>query len=383
MNSIPRRSALAAAGSLLIVKPETAFSYQANSKIGVAIIGTGGRGRYDGAYFAKDPRVQIVALCDLYPDAIDKAKTEIPAASSAKTYKDYKELLGQSGVDAVLITTPIYLHPEHFEAAVNANKHIYCEKSAGASVTGVKRLQAAAKRSDPSKVIFFGFQQRWSPEYLAADKLIHSAEFGELNLMRSEWMVGGIWLKGKPRSEYFNPAEEARAWYPWRAKSGDFIVEQDCHGIDVMNWYARAHPTSAIGGGSKGRRALGDCTDAVSVTYFYPGNLCGFLNGTQLAQGWGDVREQFFGANGTVTTTRKYYEWFKPPATGDRVRPVRVESKREITIDAIEQFLNSIQQGKQANMAFDACDSTFTALLGRMAVDAQRTVTWEEMLQSE
>src|SRR5262249_50184648 len=152
-----------------VVKPETAFSYQANSKVSFGIIGTGGRGTYVGTHMTRDPNAKLVAICDIYPDKIDLAKTMIPGADAARAYRDLNELLAQSDIDAVLITTPVFLHPAHFEAAVKAKKHIYCEKPAGADVAGVKRLLRAAEAADKSKSLAFGFQQRWSPEYLKAE----------------------------------------------------------------------------------------------------------------------------------------------------------------------------------------------------------------------
>ncbi len=376
MSDIKRRSVLAASSGILLVKPETAFGTQANSKVQVAVVGTGNRGRYDMDIFAKDARALITAMCDLYSDQIDKAKTQVPAAAQAKTYKQFTEMLAQPGIDAVQITTPVYLHPEHFEAAVKANKHIYCEKPAGASVAGVQRLRRAAESARPDKVIFFGFQQRWSPEYIAAERLVKGGEIGQLLLLRSEWMVSGIRPGVRPE---MTPEMEQRLWYPWRAKSGDFIVEQDCHGVDVLNWFASKHPVSAIGGGGKGRRAIGDNLDHVNVTFNYAPKLCGYLHGTQLiASGWREVREQMFCEKASVTTHRRYYE-----VQQDGQPLKRVESKREITIDAIEQFLTHIVEGRKMNMAMDACDSTLTALLGRLAVDLKREVTWEELLKSE
>jgi predicted dehydrogenase len=376
MSDIHRRNILSAGAGLLVVKPETAFGTQANSKIQVGVVGTGNRGRHDMGIFAKDPRAEVAALCDLYPDQLDRAKTQVPAASAAKTYKDFAELLTHPGLDAVQITTPVYLHPEHFEMAVKAGKHIYCEKPAGASVAGVQRLRRAAQAARPDRVIFFGFQQRWSPEYLAAEKLIKSGEIGQLLLMRAEWMVSGIRPGPAPQ---LSPEMAQRVWYPWRAKSGDFIVEQDCHGVDVLNWFAGRHPVSAIGGGGKGRRQVGDNLDHVNVTYSFGPRLSGYLHGTQLiSAGWREVREQFFCEKASVTTHRNYYE-----VQGDKGAPVRTASKREITIDAIEQFLAHILEGRRMNMAFDACDSTLTSLLGRLSVDLKREVTWEELLKSE
>lgn len=372
MRGLTRRQAVS--GGLTITSATAAFGYQANAKRTVAFLGTGNRGQYVGKIFADDPRTQVVAMCDIDPGHIDQAKTKIPAAAGAKVYKEAAEMFSAGGFDAVYIATPVYLHPEHFEMAVNAGVHVYCEKPAGASVAGVKRLQAAARRMAPEKVCFFGFQQRWSPEYMAAEKLLRDGRIGDLLLMRAEWMVGGIRFGGRP------PAPEALAkmWYPWRAKSGDFIVEQDCHGVDVLNWFAQAHPLSAQGGGGKGKRAYGDNLDHVNVTYYYPRGLSGYLHATQLAQAGRIVREQFFGTLGNIETQRGFYE---VEYAGQK--PQRSPSKREITIDAVELFLTHIAEGRRTNMAQDACDSTFTSLLGRMAVDTRREVSWEELLASE
>jgi predicted dehydrogenase len=371
-----RREALAGlAANLLIVNSRTAFGAAANSAVAVGVIGTGNRGRYDANFFSKDPRARIAALCDLYSDQIDKAKTEIPAANGAKVYTQYQDLLADSGIDAVVITTPVYLHPEHFEAAVTAKKHIYCEKPAGASVSGVKRLLAASQKADPSRHIQFGFQQRYSPEYLTAEKLIREGQIGEIALMRSHWMVGGVSARPMPA---MTPEAEARMWYPWRAKSGDMIVEQDCHGVDVLNWFAQRRPLSAVGDGGRKVRRHGDTMDHLNVTYDYGQGLHGFLHACQLAQAWGLVDEQFFGTEGTIETHRKYYRLSKPDQ-----KPVHVDSRREITIDAIERFLTRIVESKPENNAPTAAESTLTALLGRMAIDTGRRVTWDELMASE
>jgi myo-inositol 2-dehydrogenase / D-chiro-inositol 1-dehydrogenase len=369
-----RRDALA--GSILLASPPAAFTANANSSVAVGIIGTGNRGRYDARFLADDPRVRIAALCDPYPDQIDAAKTQIPSAASAKSFKDHRDLLADPAIDAVVITSPVYLHPEHFEAAVRAGKHIFCEKPAGASVAGVKRLMAAAEVANKSKHIQFGFQQRYSPEYLAAEQIIRSGKLGDIVLMRSHWMVGGVQPPSRQRP--IPPEREERMWYPWRAKSGDMIVEQDCHGVDVLNWYSGRHPVSAMGDGGRKLRTYGDTMDHLNVTYDYGNGLRGFLHACQLAQGWGLVDEQFFGTEGTIETHRKYYRWSRP-----NDKPVQVDSKREITIDALDYFITRIVENKPENNAKWAAESTLTALLGRMAIDTQRRVTWQDLMRSE
>jgi len=376
MPKMTRRAALGG-GALLLSKSRTAFGFQANSQVALGIIGTGGRGRYVGTLFANDPRVRVAALCDIYHDQIDRAKTEIPGVDRTPAFKNYQDLLARTDLDAVLIATPVFLHPEHFEAAIEARKHIYCEKPAGADVAGVKQLVRAAKRADASKVIQFGFQQRFSPEYLTALDILRSGQLGELLLMRSDWMLGGAALRAF-QSPY--PAEEQRIrhWGAFRETSGDFIVEQDCHGLDILNWFAKSHPLKATGAGGRKKRAFGDNLDHLNVTFEYPDGLRGFLAATQLAvKHYWDVKEQFFGTEGILETERQYYKWHRAEDSD-----VVVKSKREITIDAVETFVSDVLAGKPRNMAFDAADSTFTSLLGRMAIETGHEVTWDEMLRS-
>jgi predicted dehydrogenase len=194
--------------------------------------------------------------------------------------------------------------------------------------------------------------------------------------MKSDWVLGGGPRKATP-SPYPPEEQKIRHWGAWRETSGDFIVEQDCHGLDVLNWFAQAHPFSARGTGGVIRPGRGDNRDHYNVTYQYPGGLVAWLVATQLAvhQHW-DVKEQFFGTSGILETERRYYQWRRGPKD-----LVRVESKREITIDAVETFLERILISKPFNQAFSACESTFTSLLGRLAVDTGREVTWEELLR--
>lgn len=128
---------------------------------------------------AAHPNARLTAIWDIFPDRIAAAQrfrlstmqTLIPGIKKAKIFKDYRELLPSPDVDAVLIATPPYQHPEQLEAAVAQRKHIYCEKPVAVSVAGAKRVSAAGAAADPTKTIQFGFQQRFSPEYLTAYSL--------------------------------------------------------------------------------------------------------------------------------------------------------------------------------------------------------------------
>jgi len=391
MSAMSRRNAL---GGLIIVSPATAFGTQANSKVGFGIIGTGGRGTYVGTHMTNDANAKLVAICDIYPDRIDRGKTQIPGADKVKAYKDLNELLAQPDVDAVLIATPVFLHPEHFEAAVKARKNIYCEKPAGADVKGVKRLLAAAAKADPSKSIQFGFQQRYSPEYLKAWSIYKAGKIGEVKMMMSYWVLGNEPPVSGPTTPLQPEEEKIRRWGAWQATSGGPIVEQDCHGVDVLNWWAQNHPTKAIGtGGLRYPLPYGDWTsDHHNITYYYPGGIEGWLISIKHTAGYRDVKEQMYGSKGMLELARTYYKWHgmipsAPLKNADDLRDrsliERGDSKREITIDAIEEFYKSIVEKRPHNMAKEAAESTLTSLLGRMAFEKKREVTWEELLKSE
>jgi predicted dehydrogenase len=393
MSGITRRDAFArATGAFTILESSTAFGSQANSAVSFGIIGTGGRGTYVGTHMANDSNARLAAICDIYPDKIDQAKTKIPGGDKTRVYRNYHDLLNQADIDAVLITTPLYLHPEHFEAAAQAKKNIYCEKPAGADVKGVKRLLRAAQQADQSKTMQFGFQQRFSPEYLKCMDLLRTGKIGEMKLMMSYWILGNTPPKGF-KSPYPMEEQKIRHWGSWMETSGGAIVEQDCHGVDMLNWFADAHPLKAVGsGGLRYPIFYGDWnSDHHDINYTYPGGIEGWLISVKHTAGYRDVKEQLYGSQGMLETARTYYKWHGPTQASplknaddlrDRSLIERGDSKREITIDAVESFFKSIVEHKPYNMAQAAADATFTSLLGRMAYEQKREVTWEELLKS-
>ena len=396
MSEITRRQALtgaATATGVTIVKPSTAFSYQANSVVSFGIIGTGGRGVYVGTHMAHDKNAKLTAICDLFADRIDNAKTKLPGGDKARSYRDYHDLLKQSDIDAVLIATPVFAHPEHFEAAVQARKHIYCEKPAGADVAGVKRMLRANDKADPSKTIQFGFQQRYSPEYLKAYGIWKDGKIGDVKLVTSFWVLGGT-PPANFKSPYPEDVQHLRHWGAWMDYSGGAIVEQDCHGVDILNWFAGdVRPERATGtGGLRYPIPYGDWTsDHHTITYYYPGGIEGWLISIKHTAGYRDVREQVLGSKGLLELARTYYKWHGPIPTSplmnaddlrDRSLIERQDSKREITIDAVEAFFRSIVEKKPHNMAKVAGNATLTSLLGRMAYEKKREVTMTELLES-
>jgi predicted dehydrogenase len=352
-------------------------SSAANSAVTVGLIGAGERGTFVAGLMAKNTPARITALCDVVDARIDTAKQSI-GLESPKVYRDFQKLLA-SDVDAVIIATPVYLHPEHFEAAVRSGKHIYIEKPAAVDVAGCKRIIRAADSADRKLNITFGFQRRYAQVYLRAKQLADSGAIGAIRLGHARFIKSGgaAAEAGKlppPKTE----AEKIAAWHAWKDLSGDLIVENNVHLIDVLNWFLGGHPRSAIGSGGTTAATRGDMRDHNFVAFEYDDGVQGQLSGTTLAPpGYRDVVEQFFGSKGMVETSENHWRHYRGPG-----QETVEKSPRNITIDAVADFVNRIAENRPHNTAITGAESTLTAVLGRMAMDRRREVTWDEMMQS-
>jgi predicted dehydrogenase len=367
-----RRGFAGAAGSAMLLEPAQVAGSQANSAISLGIIGCGGRGAYVGEIFARDDRVRFTALCDVRPEQMDAIAPRLKAAS-ARRFRDHRELL-QSGVDAVLIATPVYQHPEHLEAAVLAGKHVYCEKPAAADIEGCQRVMRAGQRAAAGQCVTFGFQNRYGPGYLKAEKLIQSNAIGTIKMARSNWIAStGI---GKRKRAPVPPEQEKLIyWAAWKQYSGDFIVEQDVHGVDVLNWFLGSVPLKAYGTGGRILRTYGDNLDHLNVTYTYPSGVQAVLTASQFGpNGYRVVSETFIGTEGVIETQRQSLWVFKNP------QDAKIETiAKNITENAVEEFLRRVAEKRPENTAVRAAESTLSCILGRMAIEQKREVSWKDL----
>lgn len=370
---ISRRNILKAAA---IVPVAAVRGSAANSTVTVGLLGSGGRGTNVAGLLHKNTNGRIVALCDLFEDKMQQAKQRIGLEDS-KTYKDLDEMLASS-IDAVIIATPVYLHPEHFEAAVKAGKHIYIEKPASVDVEGCKRIMRAADGADRRLNITFGFQRRYGQLYLKAKQLVDSGAIGSIRMGHGHFIKSGASPRALEVPRPQTDMEKVVGWHSWKELSGDLIVENNVHVIDVLNWFIGSHPTSAVGSGGATVSKRGDMRDHNFVAYEYEDGVQASLTGTTVAANdYREVHEQFFGDNGMVETAETHWRHFRKPG-----EDTTEKSPRNVTIDAVESFINRIAEGKPENVGVRGAESTLTAILGRMAMDVRREVTWEEMMKS-
>ena len=364
-----------------LVQTATLVPFQAvrgtaqNSAVKIGLIGAGSRGTYTARTVAKDPRAKVVALCDVFDEQIESARTRIPAPD-ARAYKKYQDLLA-SDVDAVMIATPVFLHPEHFEAAVKSGKHIYIEKPAGLDVAGCKRVMKIADGADRKQNITFGFQQRYGGVYVKAKQMLDSGSIGKVREVHGEFLKfalqGNEPVLPPPRTE----EEKLRQWKLWRSTFGEVIVETYVHNLDAINWFLGAHPVKALGTGGRTVEKRGDLLDHMSVTYDYPGLVQATFLGSQMTpRFFRSNRERYIGDKGFIETAREY--WTYNTGSG----PVTEKSEYDITIDSLREFVRRVAEGKPENAGVRAAESTLTSILGQMAVDLRREVTWDEMMRS-
>ena len=352
-------------------------STAANSAITVGVLGTGNRGTYVAATLAKNTPARVVALCDIFPAKMAAAAKSI-GVENPRLYQDFQKMLA-SDIDAVIIATPVFLHADHLEAALKAGKHIYIEKPASIDVAGCKRIMRAADAADRKINITFGFQRRYAELYLKAKHLADSGAIGTIRMGAARFnKSGGAASEASHLPPPKTMIDKVVAWQAWKELSGDLIVENNVHSIDVLNWFLGGRPLSAIGAGGSTLPQGGDTRDHNFVAFEYAHGVQGQLSGMTLGPpGYRDVLEQFFGDKGMIETSENHFRHFR----GAKDETVE-KSPRNIVIDSTAAFIERIRTGQVENTGVRGAESTLTAILGRLAMDRRREVTWDEMMKS-
>ena len=241
------------------------------------------------------------------------------------------------------------------------------EKPAGVDVAGVNRVIAAAKKADKTKRISVDYQQRYGMDYQAAREIVKSGRLGGIRMVRASWISGGLPV----RSGHAGSEEKIRNWLFYRENSGDIIVEQNCHNLDVVNWFMDNHPVKATGyGGRAVRKDIGNIMDNLAVNFEYPdGTIFTYSANQFCTRSYSDVSETFMCEKGAITTSRAGYSLYDADKRGTPPEVVQSPtSKGDITSDAVNQFIEGARTGKIENAAFFAAESTLTAILGREAI---------------
>ena len=376
-----------AAAGLLILKPATVFGSQANSAVEVGLIGCGGRGNWLAPFFPEYTGARIVALADVVQEHLDSTVKTFKVDSSRAYYgpEAYKEL-AHSKLDAVIIETPPIYHPLHAEEAVKAGKHVFCAKPIAVDVPGCQSFQASGKQAAQKNLSFWAdFQTRAQEVYQEAAKRVHQGDIGKPAFAQVLYYAGRpVKDRGTPGMD---PGERRLLnFFTDKVLSGDIIVEQNIHVIDVANWLLQGHPLKATGTGGRTDWSgtpydTGDAWDHFQVTYWYGNEVQADFSSNQLTNSFSDLCVRVFGIKGCADT---HYGGLVR-ITGDNawLGAEKDDTFKQGCVNNIKAFVASIRDGKPINNADQSAESNLTAILGRMAAYQQRLVTWEEMRKSK
>jgi myo-inositol 2-dehydrogenase/D-chiro-inositol 1-dehydrogenase len=385
---ITRRRFLAGTGASVvaftILKPELVGGAEANSKIDIGLIGCGGRGKWIADLFMKNGGYNLVAVADYFQDHADEAgeKFKVPAANRYTGLSGCHKLLEQK-LDAVVIETPPYFHPEHAAAGVEAGKHVYLAKPIAVDVPGCLTIAESGKKATAKKLCFqVDFQTRANKLYQDAVKAVHGGEIGKIVSVEANYQCDATWgaMDQVLRKDPKNPEVRLRAWGVDRALSGDIITEQNIHALDVAAWMLDAEPVRAYGTGGRKREFLGDCWDHFAVIFYYPNDLVVSFNSHQMGFGYDDIMCRVYGFKGTADThyfgnvTVKANEFHLDGSVGNLFTD-GVETN-------IATFHDNVTKGDCSNPTVPASvRSNLTTILGRTAAYRNGVVTWEEMMR--
>ena len=387
---------------LMFVPAASVYGTPANSSLGLGVIGCGGRGTYDTGIFVQNTETRVTGLYDLFDDRLAsfkdrsdkmgeaKGHSKIEAANLHKGARGYEKLLQSKDVDMVLITSPPYFHPEHLEAAVAAGKHVYLEKPVSSDVAGAQRVIKAGKQAQGKLCIHVGFQKRYDTGYKTVIEKIHAGEIGDIVLGQTYYYTND--LDRREKAGLSNLENRLRNWVFDKALSGDIIVEQNIHILDIVNWAMKSHPIKATGTTGRGLRkepVVGVpneylCSDHFILTYTYPGDVHISFNSNQFKnKGYRQSGERFFGSLGVADTLQSGPAKIISNKDQGIVTYNGPVDLNQANIAKMQAMVASIKSGTFDNQTEQGAETTLTTILGRMAAYSGKEVTWDQMMKSQ
>jgi len=384
-------SAATCASAFTIIQPALVRG-AGDEKLKAALIGCGDRGTQAVEnLFTGCPNVELVAMADLFDDRVTRSLGKLAAlppelASRVKVdpehrfagFDAYQKAIA-SEVDIVMLAaTPAY-RPLHFEAAVEAKKHIFCEKPFGTDAVNVRRFMAAARKSEELKLTVKSGAQRHSQAwYVEQHKRVRAGEIGDIVALNANWVGTPVlqfrhWPNEKRNPEWSDMEFQNRGWYSFLWICGDQIVEQHLHNIDVCNWFMGAHPVEVVASGGASWRPreeeYGNIYDHLTADFVYPNGVhmtscCRQYPAKDAAQ---NVSERIVGTKGVIDSAAL------------RGSHPAVDPYVQEHVDMMNSILG---KGPYLNEAMAVAESTMTCIMGREAAYSGMKITWDMMMKS-
>ncbi len=371
-------------------------------EIKLALIGCGNRGTGAtvNALQVKD-NVKLWSMADAFSDRINQSldallseqpsrkeqtkklshRVDVPPERRFVGLDAYKEAIDST--DVAIITGPPGFRPIHFEYAVSQGKHVFMEKPVATDAPGIRKVLAVAEDAKKKGLkIGVGLQRHHEAKYIETINRVHAGAIGDVKMMRCYWN-GGTIKSPVPRDGLTEMEYQLRNWYFFHWLSGDHIVEQHVHNLDVCNWVKQSHPISAMGVGGRQMRTgkeYGDIFDHHAVEYTYPDGMKMFSVCRQIPGCEPLIGEFAVGTKGEAEISNAVIkspgsDWRYQKAKGPIKEPNPYQVEHD---DLFKAIINDLPY----NEAEVGATATMTAILGRLATYTGRTVTWDEAFAS-
>lgn len=363
--------------------------------IKIGLVGCGGRGRGAAQNVLNNTshkNVKLVALADAFENMARETQelfrqefadqTDLPDERVFVGIDAGEKLIKTTDVDVVLLCQPPGFRPRHFLMAAEAGKHIFAEKPVAVDPEGVRIVRKGTQiAKDKGKSVLVGHQLRYRPKHAESIKMLHDGVIGDLLYVRIFFNDAGVWVRPR-KDDDTEMRHQMWNWYYFNWLSGDHIVEQHVHDIDVMNWMAGDRPPiSANGMGGRQVRLnpnCGEIFDHHSVEYVFDDQVRGYSNCRHIPNCWNSFSQHAVGTKGTLDV-----EGF-----GEAV--LKVNGKEPIVWEKeygghqaeMDYMFGCIANGKEFNTGERGCDATMTAILGRMATYSGKIITWDQAVNS-
>ncbi len=394
-----RRSFLKSAGAAAVTVPlayNLGFAGELFSskkkKLKIGLVGCGGRGTGAAVQALKaDPDVELTAMADVFPDQIETAYQALLKIEPSKVnvkekhkfvgFDAYQKLI-DSGVDVVLLASPPVFRPLHITAAVDAGKHIFCEKPVAVDPPGVRKvLEAVRKSKEKNLAVVAGFCFRYAYPNRGVFNKVREGSIGDI-LSLSSFRYGGD-LTLKPRQAHWSETEyQLRNWFYYNWLSGDLVVEQAVHSLDMMSWaMGDVSPVKAIGTGGRQVRvdqAYGNVFDHFAVEFEYANGIKGYHFARQQVGCANRNSVDVIGTDGKalVQIGSRYEIQGRHPWKFDGQNNNMYQTQHD-------ELFASIRKGEPINDGEWMTNSTMLAVLVTMAAYSGKEVTWDQAFNSD
>lgn len=382
-----RTGAAASAGALLLSRSAHAAGTE---RLRVAMVGCGSRGTKDAIDCLKaDPAVEIVAVAEMFQDRVNRSLAQMRKEFAARVkvspettflgFDAYKKIMAMREVDIVLLLTPPAFRPQMVRAAVEAGKHLFVEKPGAVDPVGVRSLLASAELAEKKGLsIVVGTQQRWQPHYRELMRRVHAGELGEVVGGQAYWNWGSSKWHWEPRQPGWSDMEwQLRCWPYFTWLSGDHIVEQHFHNMDVINWAIGSPPVACYGAGGRQTRTgpeFGNIFDHFTVEYEYPNGIRVMSMCTQIEGSTPKVGERVLCTKGATVTDRSM--GYITDTRGRKTYTFE-GAMHSGEVAQYENLIRGIRERKPINECRRLAETSMTVILGRMSAYAARAVKWD------